>query len=404
MFIEYYKMAVASIRRARFRSLLTMFGIIVGVSSIVTIVGLGEGVKQQISRQLGSESQQNLIVVRPGKKSNGNFISLDSFTALNKSGSLNDRDWQDISRIKGVKHTVPIGVVNGLASYEDREYSGNIIATTPDFAEMFARGVEFGSFFDKENEHKKFAIIGRDVAERLFQENDPIGRSFKIRGVEYFVNGVFELQESGTFSVVNVNRSIMIPYNAATKAKSDIQVVRVFLQAKSSSEINTVADKIFKRLKSNHAGQVDFSVLKEEEALQSTNELFYQLTVFTAGVAFISFIVGGIGIMNIMFATVSERTREIGIRKAIGATNPQILGQFLVEAMVLSLLGAFLGIIFSLIGNGLIRVFTDMQPIITWQIAVITFGVSVITGMVSGILPAFKAARKDPITALRRNL
>lgn len=404
MTLEYFKMAVASVRRARFRSLLTMFGIIVGVSSVVTIVSLGEGVRQQISTQIGGESQEQLIVVKPGKQTDQRLISLDAFTALSQSGSISNKDWQDTGRIEGVSSVVPVGVISGVATYENKEYSGNIIATTADFPEMFSQNVEFGAFFDEDNSKQNYAVVGRDVAETLFEENNPVGRPFTIRGVEYRVNGVFELQESGTFSAVNVNNSIVLPHEAAQANGSTIQVVQVFLKASEDSDVNKVAGDVFNKIKANHAGQVDFSVLTEEEALQSTNEVFYQLTVFTAGVAFISFIVGGIGIMNIMFATVSERTREIGIRKAIGATNVQILGQFLVEAMVLSVLGALLGIVVSFAANALIRISTDLQPVITVEIAIAACTISVATGVVSGLLPAFKAARKDPITALRRDV
>lgn len=404
MTFEYFKMAIASIRRARFRSILTMFGIIVGVSSVVTIVSLGEGVRQQISTQIGGESQEQLIVVKPGKQNDQRLISLDAFTALSQSGSISNKDWQDIRRIEGVESTVPVGVISGVASYEDKEYSGNIIATTDDFPQMFSQNVEFGAFFNEENNDENYAVVGRDVAERLFEENNPVGRPFTIRGVEYRVNGVFELQESGTFSAVNVNNSIVLPHEAAQANGSTIQVVQVFLKASEDSDVNEVASAVFEKIKANHAGQVDFSVLTEDEALQSTNEVFYQLTVFTAGVAFISFIVGGIGIMNIMFATVSERTREIGIRKAIGATNTQILGQFLVEAMVLSVLGALLGIVVAFLANALIRITTDLQPVVTWEIALAACTISVATGVISGLLPAIKAARKDPITALRRDV
>jgi putative ABC transport system permease protein len=234
-----------------------------------------------------------------------------------------------------------------------------------------------------------------------FEENVPIGKRLTIRGVEFIVQAIFEQQNSGTFSTINVNNSIILPYDSAREVSDNIQILQLFVEAENSDSVSQVAEEIKTTLIANHAGQEDFTVLEKEEALEATNEIFYQLTVFIAGVAFISFIVGGIGIMNIMFATVSERTHEIGIRKAVGATNKQILGQFLMEAVVLSLVGGSLGILVAALANGIIRVTTDLQPVTTPAVALIVFGLSVVTGIISGLLPAAQAARKDAIVALR---
>lgn len=193
----------------------------------------------------------------------------------------------------------------------------------------------------------------------------------------------------------------MIPYESAKDIGGNIQILQIYVEAEDESKVDAVAADVRDTLIKNHAGQEDFTILEREEALEATNAVFYQLTVFTAGVAFISFIVGGIGIMNIMFATVSERTREIGIRKAIGATNSQILGQFVMESALLSILGGFFGVLLAFGANAIIRITTDLQPITTWQVVIVAAGLSVITGIVSGILPAAKAASKDPITSLR---
>jgi len=404
MTTEYFKMAVASIRGARFRSALTMFGIIIGVSSVVTIVSLGEGVKQQVTTQAG-EISDSLIVVRPGKEREATAFSLDVLRSYvdNNTGSLSEEDWRDTEKVPGVESSVPVGILSGIATFEDREYSsGSIIASTERLPTLLNETVEFGEFFtDDSSSKKKVAVIGRNVAESLFEENVPIGKSLQIRGERFIVQGVFEQQDSGTFAAININNSILIPYESARDIGGSIQLLQVYIEAEEADKVPEVAAAVRETLMNNHAGQEDFTILEREEALEATNAVFYQLTVFIAGVAFISFIVGGIGIMNIMFAMVSERTREIGIRKAIGATNGQILGQFVMEGTVLSVLGGIFGVITSLLANAVIRVTTDLQPITTWQVVAIATGLSVATGIVSGILPAAKAASKDPIVSLR---
>lgn len=403
MIAEYFKMALASIRGARFRSILTMFGIIVGVSSVVTIISLGEGVRQQITGTLGANSD-SLIVVRPGKRAEARVISLDalrSFTA--SAGSLSEADWRSAEKVEGVDTVVPVGIVSGVAGYGGRDYNADIIATTNRFPLLVNQQVEYGSFFQAGDLKKNVVVIGRDVAEELFREHAPLGKRLTIRGKDFVVQGIFEKQNSGTFAAVSVNNAVILPYDSAREIGGNIQLLQLFVEVESPDMVATVARSIRTTLTENHAGQEDFSVLEKEEALEATNEVFYQLTVFTAGVAFISFIVGGIGIMNIMFATVSERTREIGIRKAVGATNTQILGQFVMEAVVLSLLGGLFGILISLMANGAIRATTDLQPVITMQAVTVVFAISATTGIISGILPAAQAARKDPITALRSN-
>lgn len=402
MIFEYYRMAIASIKGARFRSFLTMFGIIIGVSSVVTIVGLGEGVKQQVAKQVDAVSD-SLIVIRPGKEVEAKAFSLDSLRSfVSSSGSLSEKDWRDSEKVEGVASAAPVGILSGIVSYEEDEYAGgNIIATTQKLPTLLNQKVEFGEFFTEADYSRNVTIIGKDVAEKLFKENVPIGKSLSIRGKNFIVQGVFEQQKSGSFAALNVNNSIMIPFDAAREIGGSIQLMQVYVEAADPNNVATIATNLKETLKANHAGQEDFTILQKEEALEATNEVFYQITLFIAGVAFISFIVGGIGIMNIMFATVSERTREIGIRKAIGATNAQILGQFVMESIVLSVVGGIIGIALSFAGNAIIRVTTDLQPVTTISVVALVAGLSVLTGVISGLLPAAKAASKDPIASLR---
>lgn len=402
MINEYIRMALSSIKGAKFRSALTMFGIVIGVSSVVTIVSLGEGVKQQVSNQVDAVSD-SLVVIRPGKQTEAKAFSLDSLRSfISSTGSLSEKDWRDSEKVEGVNSAVPVGIVSGIVSYEDKEYtSGNIIASTQELPALLNQKVQFGEFFTDKEYSRNVAIIGQDVAEKLFQENVPVGKSLNIRGTSYIVQGIFEQQKSGSFAALNINNSVVIPYDSARQVGGSIQLMQVYVEAVSPDKISDVVSALKTTLKANHAGQEDFTILEKEEALEATNEVFYQITLFIAGVAFISFIVGGIGIMNIMFATVSERTREIGIRKAIGATNGQILGQFIMESVVLSIVGGILGIALAYFANAIIRVTTDLQPVTTLRVVLLVAGLSAITGIISGLLPAAKASRKDPIASLR---
>ncbi len=263
MISEYFKMALNSIRGAKFRSGLTMFGIVVGVSSVVTIVSLGEGVRQQITNQVG-ESGDSLIVVRPGKQAEAKVISLDSIRSFTQNvGSLSEEDWRDTENVEGVESVTPVGIISGVASYDGQDQNTTIIASTSRFPLVLNQQVEFGSFFTEKDSKKRVAIIGRQVAEELFKENVPIGKRLSIRGKDFVVQGVFEQQSSGTFAAVNVNNAVVLPYDAAREVGSSIQLLQLFVETNDPDSVEFVAEDIRETLKANHAGQEDFSVLEK---------------------------------------------------------------------------------------------------------------------------------------------
>jgi putative ABC transport system permease protein len=405
MISEHFKLAINSIRGAKFRSTLTMLGIIVGVSSVVTIVSIGEGVKKQVSNQI-NQLGSSIIVVRPGKRSSvrafdfSNLQQLGGFT----TGSLSDADYKAVSQLESLKSVAPLALVPGLPVYEKSELAGGlIIATTPDFPEILNHQVEFGSFFSKEELNKNYAVVGRHVAEDLFKENVPIGKSLSIRGVNFVVTGIFKQTPGNPLSQsLDLNNSVVIPYGSGRSISgAPAQIYQILAEASNQKNIDKDVDQIKSILVEKHLSQEDFTVQKQEETISSTNEIFNQITTLIAGVAFISLLVGSVGIMNIMFATVSERTREIGVRKAVGATNRQILSQFLIESIVLSLVGGVIGIIISLMANVVIRVTTALQPALNLPVMSIAIAVSIASGILSGLLPAAKAARKEPVEALR---
>lgn len=408
MLSEHIKMALSSVRSARFRSFFTMFGVIIGVVSVITTASIGEGIKHQVSGQAQTVGQ-DLVTVRPGKlveRDNQGDVTKVNLLSFLTSSSITDKDLETITKDSHVEQTVPISVISGVASLGDKRFNeAFIMATNDHFPEMVAQKVEFGNFFSESDSHRRVAIIGKNVAEQLFQENVPVSKSMQIRGQEFVVSGVFERVAANPLSPeTDYNNAIFIPYDAAkTLTNNDLTPYEVLIRPKSKdvSEVDKTISSITSGLKENHGGEEDFTVLRQQDMLAVTDNLLELITKSVAVMAGVALFVGGVGIMNVMLVSVTERTREIGIRKTVGATNRQIQSQFLIEAIVLSVWGAAVGIALSGFINVLFRVFTELQPVITWQMALIAAAVAIAVGIVFGIIPAIKAARKDPIEALR---
>lgn len=398
------KMAREAIRSSRWRSLLTMLGVVIGIVSVVTIVSLGEGAKQQIVGQI-NHGGSDLITVRPGRisKQTDTGALTGLFGGLN-TGFLSESDYATIDAANGVKGAIPFAYVNGIPKTHDREFAeALVIATTEEAPQAINQKLEYGAFFNKSESDRDVAVIGKRVAEQLFQENVPIGKLFTVRGRQFVVRGVFEeFQVSPLIPNADYNNAIFIPYDSGKKLDNgQVQLYQVLARPDTPNQTNLAAEAIKTSLANTHSGQVDFTVLRQEDIQASAQRVLDLLTGAIAAIAGIALVVAGIGIMNIMLVSVTERTREIGVRKAIGATNRQILGQFLTEAALLSFVGGLLGLVFSLLTNYLLRIFTNLTPVLTWQIMAFATLVSVGIGIVFGITPALKAARMRPIDALR---
>ncbi len=401
-------MAFASIRAARFRSFLTMLGIIIGVVGVITIVSLGEGVKNQISGK-SSDVNKDLITVRPGslvKRDDGGQVSGINLLSFLTSSKISEKDLASVSQNSNVGTTVPLSVIPGVPVYANQSFKdGFVMATNEHFPAVVNQKVEFGDFFDGDDSNRRVAIIGAGVAENLFKENNPIGKSFLIRGQQFVVGGVFERFSVNPLSpTADYNDGIFIPYNTGKAVLGEkLDFYEILVQPKDASQNSQTITQINESLKANHAGQEDFTVLRQSELVDIADRVISVITTATTIIATIALFVGGVGIMNVMLVSVTERTREIGIRKAVGATNRQIQTQFLVEAIVISTWGAAIGIAISGAINALFRVLTTIGPVITWQIVVLSAGVSIAIGVIFGMIPAVKASRKDPIEALRSN-
>lgn len=410
MLFDNFNIALNSIRASRLRSFLTLLGVIIGVVSVVTSVSLGEGIKKQISDETNKYGN-DVVTVRPGKVLNkdqkGLITGINLLGQTSTTAALTESDLLVAEKTKNVDVVAPLNLMTGLPKYNTTEYNDAvIIGTTPGLPQIISQEIEFGRFFDSTEKDKKVAVVGAGVAQNLFGEMVPLSKSFTIRGHEFIVYGVFQRFKNPSIAQgIDFNNAIFIPYSTAKSVSGDsAQFYELLVKANSVENLDGVAVDLNRRIADNRAGQEDFTILKTNDTQALTSTVIDLVTLMIGGIAIISMLVGGIGIMNIMLVSVTERTKEIGLRKAIGASDGQILSQFLIEATVLSIWGAAIGVIISIFINFGIRIFTNLEPVLQWEVVVFACGISIIIGIIFGFAPAVKAARKDPIDALRAGL
>lgn len=399
-----FKTAARSLRASRWRSLLTMLGIIIGISSVVTIVSLGEGLKHQIVGQVNSLGS-NVLSIRSGKlvSSSASSVNLNLLAFLSAS-TLTAKDVQTVEKLPAVNQTVPIDFVTNAVKNDQAEMDNvYVVGTSPDLPNVLDQKLDYGGFFTPDNSGRAVAVIGSNIAHQLFGELNPVGQSLTINGRSFIVYGVLSQTSGGLFSVVQTdfNSAVFIPFQLAEDLNNgQTNILQILASVKPGFDIDTATSNIQSALTKNH-GQQDFSVLKQTQLLNLANNAVNTATGFISAIAAISLLVGGIGIMDIMLVSVSERTREIGIRKAIGATNRQIRNQFLTEGIVLTLTGGLIGIVASLVIDEGLKLYTNWRPLLNWPILISAVGLSIVVGTIFSVAPAVKAARKDPIDALR---
>lgn len=402
-----FRMALAGVRSAKWRSLLTMLGIVIGIVSVVTVVGIGEGIKRQISQQI-DHFGKDLITVRPGTMDNDSparvLGSTDALFGMGAVGGFGVADVEAVQKTEGIDVVAPLGVVPGAVQVDGQTSSnGVVVATSSQLPAALNQSVKFGEFWDEKSEDSHFAVIGRQAAETLFHDQAPLGRTLIFRGETFMVRGVLdEFQNLPLSPTAEFDNAIFIPYKAAAQITANNSHLYVLLAKPANDvELPATANAISDSLREAHGGEMDFTVLTPEQNITSSSHLLDLLATWIMTVAIISLVIGGVGLMNIMLVNVTERMYEIGVRKAIGASSRQILMQFMLEAVVLSLIGGVLGIALSLAAQGLLHTYTDLKPVISIQAIIVATAVSFVVGVVFGTLPAVKAARKDPIEALR---
>jgi len=380
------KLAIAGIRSNKMRSFLTMLGVIIGVAAVIVLVSIGQGATKSVTDSIQSMGS-NLVTVNIRTNETSATMTYDEVMK-----------WKEETGVKGIAP-----VINGSVSvkYGNKKWDTSLEGVNDEYQDVRNNYVQSGRFILPTDLtfRQKVVLLGVEVSRQLFENANPVGETVKINGQNYTVVGL--LEEKGAQSMGANDDRIIIPLTTAERLLSSRGIRTVYIQASAPETVDAVVTEIdnvlYKKLKNVDAYRVN----NQAEMLSAVNQVTGTLTAMLGGIAGISLLVGGIGIMNIMLVSVTERTREIGIRKAIGAKRRDILRQFLIEALVVSCSGGIIGIIIGIGGSQLAGSLISMETEVSLKFMSLAFGFSVLIGIVFGMYPANKAAKLNPIEALR---
>jgi putative ABC transport system permease protein len=396
-----------AIRTHKLRSTLTSLGILIGIAAVVLTVGLGQGAQQQVSKQLAALGG-NLLIVSPGSSTSsgvqGGFGSAATLTSADATALGAKQSAPDIAGVAPVSSSSSESLVNGSTNW-----TTTVVGTTPSWLSVRGRSLSFGSFITAAQQRSAAAVVvlGSDTASELFGPLDPVGQSVTINSVPYEVVGV--LTSAGSDSTTNLDDQAIVPITTAQQriigGTNRGSVADIYLKATSPDRLSAAYQEANQILAYRHSitsgSSDDFTITTQQSVLTTTSSVNSTLTNLLIGVAALSLIVGGIGVMNIMLVSVNERTREIGLRKALGGTPALIRRQFLSEASMLGLTGGLLGVAVG-VGAALSLPHFISNPVaisVPW--IVLAIGVAIAIGVGFGVYPAARAARLSPIDALR---
>jgi putative ABC transport system permease protein len=404
--LEPIRMGMDQLRVHKLRAFLSILGILISVGSVTGIVSMGDGLRLTVTKQFEQSGGPSSLRVRPPEQwyrnDNGQWVRRDWEEYLEK------RDLEYIEKeIGDIEYVVPLVNANTTAQYKGVSSSANIQASTEHYLEIQNWHIEKGRFINQQDVKSatKVVVLGKKLAEDLFGDQNPVGKEIKLDGIRLMVIGV--LAPFNMFGDTN-SRNLVGPYTTAQmRFIGNDRLNSIVVRVTSPEKADAVAQQIRLALRRSHEHGSDFRVETGQDAIEQFNRVVFIMKAIAGGIAGISLLVGGIGIMNIMLVSVSERTREIGIRKALGATKSSILTQFILEAIVLCLFGGGLGILLGVaIGTGISAVIQNLSgepfvSIITPGLMAFAILYSTLIGLFFGVYPAWRASKLDPIEALR---
>lgn len=397
------KTALKALWTNKVRSFLTMLGVIIGVGSVVLLTSIGTGLQLYIKDQFAGLGTNTLYVV-PGDPfgDGGGFGNQEATFIESAQGKLKQRHLRVI--LQENRSTLLDGAITGLGTgqvkYQKETKQATLLGSTANYQTINSFELEKGTWFQKtDNERsKRVVVLGAKIAQELFGEIDPVQKNLKIEGQSYRIVGVLK-EKGGGFGGPSFDNYIYPPLNTLFDNFNTELIDNFSFKVKSQDKIKQAVTGIETTLLNEGLEEDEFSVFDQTQLLETINSILGVLTAGLGAIAAISLVVGGIGIMNIMLVSVTERTREVGLRKALGATPKLILTQFLFEAALLSIVGGMIGVTLAYVGSLFIQRYFPAQ--VTWQAVLLAFGVSTVVGLVFGVAPARRAAKLSPIEALR---
>ncbi|HRN96182.1 MAG TPA: ABC transporter permease [Candidatus Levybacteria bacterium] len=392
--------SIQALKSNLLRTSLTMTGIIIGISSVILIVSIGQGAVAFVTKELSSFGT-DYFQITPGGDTFSSFtgvntLTMDDMEAIQKDTSLTN-----------VKAVVPNAVTTTLVTANDEKDSLMIYGTTSEVFAILNPDILYGDFLSEENDSgaERIAVLGVDVAEKFFGEDtDPVGERIRIKNIPFQVIGVVE--SSSALAGGILNNVVYVPINVVFNEIAGQEYIQeIDVSVHDTDQINQTIEDVTALLREEHnleeGDEDDFQIQSAQDILGTVQTITSLLTAMIAGISGISLVVGGVGVMNIMLVSVTERTREIGLLKAIGAKEKDILMQFLIEAVIMTLSGGVVGIVIGISGAYLISLVAGIPFVISIPAVLIAVGVSTLVGVAFGLYPARRAARLSPIDALR---